>query len=341
MQQGQDEYWVPWDLSETDGAPQVRWARVDGHVFGEPFFEDGVRAAGWRFSRKERTRLTSLDALDDWAARPAELPIRGLVFHTSRCGSTLLMQLLRATERVAVVAEPPVVEQLLRLTVPESAWTADRADVKRWCKGAMHALSQRRGQANLDSTVVKLDAWLAGGIHVLGAVVPTAWRTFLFREPAAILASHRHMRGMFMVPYVIPWQALGTDGPCQNPAALDRWAAQVLLAILRAGKAAVERGDVWPLAYHDVVRATCETVLPSLGIALTDDIRARVQESATRNSKRPKEIFSVPSECSLETLSLGAELSEELESVYAELLAFSARSNADSSQRLVSTSTTR
>lgn len=336
-----DEHWVPWDLVPTDGAPMVRWARVDQRVFSKPFFEDDIRLAGGVFQREGRTRLTSLDTLDDWSDRSAELPIQGLVFHTSRCGSTLLMQLLHASGKVAIVAEPPVLDQVLRLTMPQSNWTAQPAQVRRWCQGALNALTQRRGQNSLNCTVVKLDAWLIGAIDELAALVPAAWRIFLFREPAAILSSHRHIRGMFMVPYLLPWQSLGTEGPCLDPANLDRWAAQILLATFQRGKSAVESAAVWPLAYQEVLKATQDTILPASGITVTDEIRARLEACAARNAKRPRELFTAPMESALDTFRLDKELSESLESVYSSLLACSDRSKTDSSHSLVSTSTTR
>src|SRR4051794_12659039 len=75
-----------------------------GLSFSEPFFEQTVRAAGLvplaNSVSFKRWRLVSV--LGD---APVHLPA-GIVFHMSRCGSTLLAQMLKSNDHSLVFSEP-------------------------------------------------------------------------------------------------------------------------------------------------------------------------------------------------------------------------------------------
>ncbi|PAV93766.1 hypothetical protein WR25_26873 [Diploscapter pachys] len=73
-------------------------------------------------------RDTDVSALLDWHARSPGLTPSALVFHASRCGSTLIAQLLASQARNIVLSEPPPLDNLLRAARQDpsaAAWQAD------------------------------------------------------------------------------------------------------------------------------------------------------------------------------------------------------------------------
>ena len=73
-------------------APSIDWSDLDGVRFSEPFFDQTIErwAGGNPPPRLVNTGLDALEALDGAPALDPAL----LIFHLSRCGSTLMSRLL-------------------------------------------------------------------------------------------------------------------------------------------------------------------------------------------------------------------------------------------------------
>src|SRR4051794_6913057 len=123
--------WVPLRVRRASAGPQVEWLHCGTRRFREPFFEDSVKRLGGAL----RT-VTGIEELEEWAAsRPGMAPT-GFVFHMSRCGSTLISQMLAAVKGNRVISEAPALDDVLRLGVRQDA------DVARWLRAVMSALGQ-------------------------------------------------------------------------------------------------------------------------------------------------------------------------------------------------------
>jgi hypothetical protein len=105
--------WTPVRSDFSGPAPAVDWADLSAERFAEPFFDQTVAnwASGPRARRLVRTGLEALAALD---SEPSLEPA-GMIFHLSRCGSTLVSRLLGTLPGVVVVAEPAPLNALLGL----------------------------------------------------------------------------------------------------------------------------------------------------------------------------------------------------------------------------------
>src|SRR6185312_2160384 len=91
--------------------PAIDWGDLGGMRFSEPFFDQTIErwAGGTPPPRLLRTGFDALDALD---AAPSLEPT-ALIFHLSRCGSTLLSRLLATLPATLVIAEPRPLNTLL------------------------------------------------------------------------------------------------------------------------------------------------------------------------------------------------------------------------------------
>ncbi|HSK64137.1 MAG TPA: sulfotransferase [Pyrinomonadaceae bacterium] len=105
------EGWLPVDAVVVQGRPGLLWMNMNGVDFAEPFFQQTVdRAKLEQPARAER--FTEFDTLVQLEKDFASVPPTGFIFHSSRCGSTLLANACRAIEGSIVLSEPPAVDKL-------------------------------------------------------------------------------------------------------------------------------------------------------------------------------------------------------------------------------------
>ncbi len=144
--------WFPVTLSHQAPRPMLWWRFMGGRRFTEAFFEDSLALQPSAERQVCRTALTVLD--DPVHGFGHSVPPTAFIFHVSRCGSTLLTQLLAAEAGCIVLSEPPVLDAFLRLhhARPEHSGGA------RMLRQLVAALAQRRQPAE-QHCVVKLDSW--------------------------------------------------------------------------------------------------------------------------------------------------------------------------------------
>src|ERR1700739_3867887 len=105
--------WTPVRVDVSGPAPAVYWADLSAERFVEPFFDQTV--ARWSTGPRARPLVrTGLDALLALDSEPSLEPA-GMIFHLSRCGSTLVSRLLGTIPGVVVIAEPSPLNALLGL----------------------------------------------------------------------------------------------------------------------------------------------------------------------------------------------------------------------------------
>ncbi len=105
---------VPIAVKAIAGRAQVQVADLPCEVFKNPFLTKGIE----QYSVSNGPLKSQCLFLEEWESRTSPAPIlpSGFIFHMSRCGSTLLSQMLAELEGHRVVAEPQAVSQYLLLT---------------------------------------------------------------------------------------------------------------------------------------------------------------------------------------------------------------------------------
>lgn len=238
--------WYPVELDSAAGT--VSWIHLPGERFSEAFFEDTLRKHG-RQAKRKTTSLAMLDTAVRGGCDPA-----AFFFHSSRCGSTLVMQLLGRVPGCRALSEPPVLDQFLQ----------DPAVKDCQLRGLIHALGRSPG--NADRTFLKTDSWHLPHLERIRRIFPGTPCFFLYREPAAILRSHQRERGMQMVPGILDPKLFGLDPATMNHADLDGHAERVLTTIFSLAVQAAETGKVIPVAHSQLPHLLWEQLGPFLGL---------------------------------------------------------------------------
>jgi hypothetical protein len=166
--------------------------------------------------------------VEEWARESPGLVPAGFVFHLSRCGSTLVSQMLAAVERNRVLSEPPALDDVLRLQV--RGQVVDEARLTAYLCGVMSALGQAEGERERH-LFVKWDCW---HIHQMAAIrrafPQTPW-VFLYRDPVEVLESQMRKPGMWTVPGALE-EALTGGADWRN--GREEYCARMLGAICEA-----------------------------------------------------------------------------------------------------------
>jgi hypothetical protein len=174
--------WTPIRLDFTGPAPAVEWADLSAARFTDPFFDQTVArwAAGPHARPVVRTGLDELEAMD---GEPSLDPA-GMIFHLSRCGSTLVSRLLGTVSGVVVVAEPAPLNALLG----PGSHRIDDAALARLARLVVRALGRRRN-GDERQLVLKCTSWNVRRRSVLAAAFPETPWLWVQRDPTLVVAS--------------------------------------------------------------------------------------------------------------------------------------------------------
>jgi hypothetical protein len=175
-------HWTPIRFDLSGRTPTVDWADLSAERFAEPFFDQTVArwAAGSNAQPLVRTGLDVLLALD---AEPSLDPA-GMIFHFSRCGSTLVSRLLATVPGVVVIAEPAPLNALLGID-PQRV---DGATLVQVVRLLVRALGRCR-HGDERQLVLKCTSWNIRRQEILTAAFPGAPWVWVQRDPAQVIAS--------------------------------------------------------------------------------------------------------------------------------------------------------
>jgi hypothetical protein len=267
--------WTPIRFDFSGPAPTVDWADLSAERFVEPFFDQTVArwATGPQAQPLVRTGLDALLALDD---QPSLDP-SGMVFHFSRCGSTVVSRLLATVPGVVVVAEPSPLNALLGLD-PQRV---DGAVLVQMVRMLVRALGRRRN-GDERQLVLKCTSWNIRRQEILSAAFPDTPWVWVQRDPASVVASLLATPPGWLGHQLPPSQTarlFGIDPATVSTMMRGEFVARALGAMLFSAAAGPARRVC--IDHADLPTAVWQRVAPHFGI----EIDALVIERMTEQSK--------------------------------------------------------
>jgi hypothetical protein len=308
---------IPFSVRGARRPFSVEFCHLGRERLTRPFFEDDLQSRmRLPFNQLLRPRCT-LDELVGLAERTPGLPPRGFIFHTSRCGSTLLAQLLAALPANVVLSEAPPIDTVLQLGLRDASVTDE--DRIRWLRALVSALGQPRagGETGL---FVKLDAWHTHFLPIVRRAFPTVPWLFLYRHPLEVLVSQARQRGSQMIPGVLPPSLIGLSEEEREGLTLDAYASRVLAGICRAALAHRDALGLF-VSYRELPEALEGRIAAHFGITFTSEERSLLAEASRRDAKSPTLPFEPDREAKKRdaTASLRALADEWLGDLFAQL----------------------
>ena len=202
---------IPYSFDQSKGL--VKWIKADVDRFTEPFFHTTIQQ--WRWSNRKIT-CTGVESLVNFQAENFIKPTL-FIFHVSRCGSTLLSQMMAQLPQNIVLSEPMIVDELLKSDLHDQ--------MKRMALTRSLEILGRKRSGIEENLIVKTDCWHLLYLDLIRELFPDTPIVFVIRDPTAILNSHKKMRGRQMVPGLLNIQIVNEPVPAYD---LDGYAAKVL-----------------------------------------------------------------------------------------------------------------
>lgn len=276
--------WTPINVHWQDAHLTIDWCRLGELRFTDPFFEQTVARALRDPARLLFRRQTPVEILEDLPTVRPGLPPTGFIFHLSRCGSTLLAQMLAALDRTIVLSEAPPLDEILRAHLRDPRVT--RARRIAWLRGLVSAFAQpRRGDES--QFFIKFDSWHTLELPLIAEAFPDVPWIFLYRDPVEVLVSHHRLRGMQMIPGVIDPRFFGLDPAAVAAMSLDEYGACVLARIAVAALAQARTGHVRLVNFRQLPAVLGESLGGFFRVNWSPADLARMRAAAQFEAKNP------------------------------------------------------
>lgn len=259
----------------------------------EPFFDHTVEARlRLPFNRLFRRQLGISDLVEIEASRPALHPT-GLIFHLSRCGSTLIAQMLAALPWVVVASEPSVIEGVIRHWQARSE--ATEHDLATWLRALLSCLVRPRSGGE-SAHFVKLDPWHTVHLPLYQEAFAETPRIFVYRDPVEVLVSLARDPGARLNPGAIDPKLLDLD--LEEAMALDSadYNARALRLICNAALENFRPGSDLLVNHNQLPRWVGSVLLPSLGFEQSDQDLKELKHRSLFRAKYGDVVHSVDSE---------------------------------------------
>jgi len=281
--------WLPIGTSWGPSGLCVRWSYFGERRLREPFFQGDVQRTQFKpFNRLVRP-LTPIAALAGWLEQHPPLRPSGFIFHMSRCGSTLVAQMLAACADNVVISEAPPIDDVVRARqVRPDLGEEEQA---RWLAGIVGAIGHPRGGER--RLFVKLDCWHTLALPLFRRAFPDVPWVFLYRDPVEVMVSQHKMPGMQMIPGALGPEIADIAPSHDRP---DDYRARVLARICEPIVAEHARGGGLLVNYRDLPQAVWTTILPHFGVTTTAEERTTMADAAKYDAKVPGFEFTPDSE---------------------------------------------
>ncbi len=280
--------WTPIALSWDGEHPVVRWCFTDGVQFTDPFFDQSIDRCLEDPFRLLFWRETDIRALAELSPTSAEDEPAGFIFHMSRCGSTLLTQMLATLPTTLALSEPGPLEAVLRArTGPPRLSDTDVRDLFRWMVAALG----RTSRAEQTHYVVKLQASAILHLPLIRMAFPRTRCVFVYRDPVEVIVSQLADRGYDLYPGALPPDLLGRPVSELLPSSDEDYCAMVLASFCDSAIRAARDGHVTLIQYSTLPEAVPDIIAPLFGIELDAAQRAVLASVAGRHAKHPAHPF--------------------------------------------------
>jgi hypothetical protein len=273
--------WTPIRFDLSGPVPTVDWADLSEERFVEPFFDQTVArwASGPRARPLVRTGLEALVILDN---EPSLEPA-GMIFHLSRCGSTLVSRMLGTLPGTVVISEPSPLNALLGL----DPGRVSEAMLVRSVRLLVRALGRCR-HGDEHHLVLKCTSWNIRRREILAAAFPETPWIWVQRDPAHVVASllanpPGWLEGQAALPRAA--RLFGLDPSAAQGMTRAEFTARALGAMLWS--AATDPGRRLCIDHADLPAAVWQQVAPHFGLEIDAAAIERMTEQSRFYSKDP------------------------------------------------------
>jgi hypothetical protein len=281
--------WVPFRIYWPGPEPAVECCYMGGSGFPDPFFTTTMSLELQRPFNTLFRRHASMTELAHWRELSPGLAPAGFIFHSSRCGSTLIARLLATLPENLVLSEPEPISALL--CPNPSAPPAPDATRVEWLRCVMSALGQRQSGAER-RLFVKFDPTDLFGMALLRQAFPGVPWIYVYRDPVEVLVSNLRRPAPFVTPGMLRVPAPGIETSQSE----EEYAARALGAVLDLVAAHVPDSQALLVHHRELPGEIWGRIARHFGLAFSGAEIDRLRDAATVDAKKPGRPFQPDSE---------------------------------------------
>ena len=178
--------WMPVDAVVVEGRPGLCWMEMGGVSLSEPFFQQTVERAK---ADNRRELFTEFEVLLQLEKQVDSVPPTGFIFHSSRCGSTLVANACRSISNSIVLSEANAIDKLIARFITDSDNPIKESLYSVLLRGVVHALAQRRTGTE-QHLFIKFACCSFAQLERIKRIWPNVPWVFLYRDPIETIVSN-------------------------------------------------------------------------------------------------------------------------------------------------------
>lgn len=280
--------WIPYRLVEEAGISYCKWLYLGHESIEEPFFEETINKC---IQLPENSHLlkgvSSLEILPEWAQSVETVPPTAIIFHISRCGSTLISQLLSLNPENIVLSEVPFFDELLRNGHKKNNGDSSLLLLK----AAIDFYGAKRADQPV-RMIIKTDSWHIHFYKQFRQMYPQTPFIFLYRRPDEVMRSQQKRRGMQSVPGLIDAEIFGFDANDFEYEGLDDYMAKVIESYLHAFSDILHKDPLCMAAnYQEGALSIIKRIAAFCGWSMQENEWAAMEQRLNYHGKYPTQVF--------------------------------------------------
>lgn len=276
--------WVPFGIRWENSSARVDWCDVGQTRLTDPFFDQTIHRCLAQ-GHGPSYRVTSLAALDDL---PVAGPPAGFIFHLSRCGSTLVTQMLASVPRFSVISEASILSSILHSSAQFSG--ADQECRTDLLRTVVNALAQPR--AGRDTPCfIKFNSRSVLDISLIQRAFPDVPWVFLYREPLEVMSALLRTRNDVLPPGLIDSGLLHADVATLKAMRPVEFWARALARCCQAALQAFEFPQARFINYRQLPDVVWTSLLSHFDVAGSDDEIQTMRAASRFNAKNPGKLY--------------------------------------------------
>lgn len=281
--------WSPGRIfQDENGAFMVDWIFLGKERFTAPFHNDTLEDRLREPFNQLFTRQTPIEFLGEIYEKSKGIKPNGFIFHVSRCGSTLVSQMLAALEKNIVISEASPIDKIIRANVSDEQKIV-------WLRWMMNALANKRFEVE-QNFFVKFDSWSVLDLPLIEKAFPEVSWIFMYRNPVEVIVSNIRQPGAQMIP-----SAIGKIFPNLNLYEILQFSIEERFARTIAAfcSSAIENADSKLgkfINYNQLPEAVTGEICEHFGVSFTDEEIEKIKGSSKFSAKSPQQKFSPDSE---------------------------------------------
>ena len=274
--------WLPYSIRWESLHPDIVWRHLGTERLVEPFFDQTIERRRRDPDNRVQDRVTSTEGLD---CLPAVRPPAGFIFHTSRCGSTLVAQVLASVPEHTVISEATILSSIIRppVTIPE-------VSCAQLLRSVVNALAQPRAERE-GPCFIKFGAGSVLDLDLIQCAFPDVPWIFLYRHPLEVVSALLRIRSDSLPPGLIESRLFDADIESVRAMRPAEFWARVLGSRMEAALRAYEAGKARLVNYSQLPEAIWSSLLGFFGASYPASEIETMKAASRFNAKEPSSLF--------------------------------------------------